>query len=1066
MKSYLLENISYNGRPSLIDAITSQLAHLKKYTTKPFILITSAVLLCFVSFSASAGNFKSKIDPRIHDAFSQRAASKGKKIGIENDLLGTNAESIRVIVRLKNDSSATATPRNTAAFKRRGKKVKFAQQEFRNSIKNRVKKGFKTVKDMRMRYAIIGTSDDIESLEELAARDDVSSIEYDKLNKLFTVEGRALVGSDQIAASGFTGEGVGVVVIDSHFDLKHPELGGSSGLPNGVVFDSKNFSDPGTGVFSQEMSECYHGTGTASIVRRYAPDVDLYALTVFPNAYDSTIADAIDWAVENKDGTNGGAPIKIISMSLGGGEYSGTCNSGVIHDAAGVARDNGILVFAASGNNGWTSATASPSCSDNVISVGSVWDASDTNYDPFPPANCSDYDRILNERTCYSNKSPVLDLYAPSEEVMCAKCGGGTMPLGGTSSACPAAAGMTAQLLHAKPELTGDKDLTVALYQSTGVDVIGDSGKKRIDLYAAVSGEYIPPNNELINGVTTNYTLADGENADFTIAIPADTTNLQVSISGGGDLDLYVKDSVISWPGDKGSHDTDTFKSPYSSGSDETVTFPAPAGGTWYVIVNAYSGSSGTVTATWDVVVSDTDGDGILNNIDNCPNDSNADQADNDGDGIGNVCDTTPDGDPDADSDGIIDSVDNCPNDANADQADNDNDGTGNVCDTTPNGPDADGDGIIDTADNCPNDANADQADNDNDGLGNVCDTTPNGPDADGDGITDNTDNCPNNANADQADNDADGIGNVCDATPDGEPDTDNDGIIDSADNCPNNANLDQADNDADGTGNVCDTTPNGPDADGDGIVDTIDNCPNNANADQADNDADGIGNVCDTTPDGDSHTLINGQSVNFSLNKDATTEYTIAIPANAINLNVIMTGSGDLDLYVKNEPINWPSESGSHNTDTFKAPYSSNSDETVTFTAPTEGTWNVLVSAYSSGDATLTATWSIDNGDSDGDGVLDGNDNCPNDANTDQADNDNDGIGNFCDPTPEIGDTFCEVYEDSNTTHVSAGRAYSTGWGIWTEAVGSGDSLGYYLVGSSTLYESPQGYYSVTPCQ
>jgi hypothetical protein len=43
----------------------------------------------------------------------------------------------------------------------------------------------------------------------------------------------------------------------------------------------------------------------------------------------------------------------------------------------------------------------------------------------------------------------------------------------------------------------------------------------------------------------------------------------------------------------------------------------------------------------------DTDGDGIPDATDNCPNTANSDQADSDGDGIGNVCDANPD---DADS--------------------------------------------------------------------------------------------------------------------------------------------------------------------------------------------------------------------------------------------------------------------------------------------------------------------------------------------------------------------------------------------------------------------------------
>ncbi len=93
------------------------------------------------------------------------------------------------------------------------------------------------------------------------------------------------------------------------------------------------------------------------------------------------------------------------------------------------------------------------------------------------------------------------------------------------------------------------------------------------------------------------------------------------------------------------------------------------------------------------------------------------------------ACSTDSGVDPDSDNDGVIDANDNCPNDSNSDQADNDNDGIGNVCDSTPDGTvtDSDSDGIEDSVDNCPLVANADQADNDNDGIGNVCDSTPNG---------------------------------------------------------------------------------------------------------------------------------------------------------------------------------------------------------------------------------------------------------------------------------------------------------------------------------------------------
>jgi hypothetical protein len=147
----------------------------------------------------------------------------------------------------------------------------------------------------------------------------------------------------------------------------------------------------------------------------------------------------------------------------------------------------------------------------------------------------------------------------------------------------------------------------------------------------------------------------------------------------------------------------------------------------------------------------DTDGDGVLNGVDNCPLVANPNQADMDGDGVGDACD------PDTDGDGVLNGVDNCPLVANPNQADMDGDGVGDACD-----PDTDGDGVLNGVDNCPLVANPEQTDTDNDGLGDACDT-PSNPDTDGDGVNNNIDNCPEVANPNQADFDKDGIGDVCD---------------------------------------------------------------------------------------------------------------------------------------------------------------------------------------------------------------------------------------------------------------------------------------------------------------
>ena len=76
----------------------------------------------------------------------------------------------------------------------------------------------------------------------------------------------------------------------------------------------------------------------------------------------------------------------------------------------------------------------------------------------------------------------------------------------------------------------------------------------------------------------------------------------------------------------------------------------------------------------------DSDGDGIQNSHDNCPNTKNSSQADADDDGDGNKCDS------DADGDGVENGKDNCKLSPNPDQKNADGDDRGDVCDRTPQG--------------------------------------------------------------------------------------------------------------------------------------------------------------------------------------------------------------------------------------------------------------------------------------------------------------------------------------------------------------------------------------------
>ena len=116
----------------------------------------------------------------------------------------------------------------------------------------------------------------------------------------------------------------------------------------------------------------------------------------------------------------------------------------------------------------------------------------------------------------------------------------------------------------------------------------------------------------------------------------------------------------------------------------------------------------------------DSDGDGISDVADNCPNTSNRWQDDYDEDGIGDSCDSAPYvKDTDGDSDGVSDSGDNCPVVSNSEQLNLDGDGYGDVCDE-----DIDGDGVLNNIEQQydflnENDASDALADFDGDGIAN-----------------------------------------------------------------------------------------------------------------------------------------------------------------------------------------------------------------------------------------------------------------------------------------------------------------------------------------------------------
>lgn len=165
---------------------------------------------------------------------------------------------------------------------------------------------------------------------------------------------------------------------------------------------------------------------------------------------------------------------------------------------------------------------------------------------------------------------------------------------------------------------------------------------------------------------------------------------------------------------------------------------------------------------------------------------------------------------PDTDGDGIIDENDNCPNVYGTMS-----DGCPEVKVVTPPPPpppapviiDTDGDGIADGDDRCPNTYGVWE----NGGCPRVIvEPTPVIIDSDGDGIVDTDDRCPNTYGVYE--------NGGCPQVVEYVLDRDNDGIVDSQDRCPDTWGVVE--------NNGC-PVAQAVDTDRDGVTDTYDQCPN-----------------------------------------------------------------------------------------------------------------------------------------------------------------------------------------------------------------------------------------------
>ena len=317
---------------------------------------------------------------------------------------------------------------------------------------------------------------DASTLERLRHDPRVATITPDRELRPALAQSTAQIHADAAWASGLTGAGQTIVVVDTGVDGGHPMLSG------GVV-DEACFTEataPGVGACPNgeptqlgagaavpcDGPGCDHGTHVASIaagrtfggLRGVAPDASVVAIQVFtqtptgPTTSVSEVLDAFEWAYEQR----ARFAIAAINLSVASATPVTTpCADDAVEQATQRLRAVGIAVVAAAGNGGSATDLAYPACVPGIVGVGSVGST--------------------NVASSFSNRSPQLALFAPGESITAAAPGGGTQVKSGTSQATPHVAGALALFRQRDPSASIDAIAT--LLDRTADVVDGPDGR-------------------------------------------------------------------------------------------------------------------------------------------------------------------------------------------------------------------------------------------------------------------------------------------------------------------------------------------------------------------------------------------------------------------------------------------------------------------------------------------------------------------------------------------------------------------------------------------------------------
>lgn len=248
------------------------------------------------------------------------------------------------------------------------------------------------------------------------------------------------------------GRGIRVAVIDTGISGHHPAL--QRNYKGGINILSPYFAPEDYNGHGTHVAGIIAGRSMESGVVGVAPRASVYAVKAFNRQGSANLSDlltAINWCIANR--------MHVVNMSFGMEKVSEA-----LRKAIQIAHQNGVVMVAATGNQGKQMRIDYPACYPETIGVGSI------------SAN--------GRLSKFTNVGKGIDILAPGEKILSSWLTGSTREMSGTSMAVPHVSGTIALLLHYYRGLNPEQIRYLLLRSAYQVDDL--VGKGVVNAYRAI----------------------------------------------------------------------------------------------------------------------------------------------------------------------------------------------------------------------------------------------------------------------------------------------------------------------------------------------------------------------------------------------------------------------------------------------------------------------------------------------------------------------------------------------------------------------------------------------------